>query len=215
MNRSCRGRRPSLRLRLSAYRKMVGERSETSIRKRAKRAIIASQRTRPFGCAQGRLLRAVRPDPPLRKERLLGMTNARGARRSKHGPNYGLDTVNTTRHANGLTGGLMTEAEENKRATRRFALRLPVSVSYTEDGVREKNAQTRDVSARGICFFVDSAITAGSAIEFTLTLPPEITLTESIRVRCKGKVVRVEAGDSEGRVAVAAVIDEYEFLSEP
>ena len=109
----------------------------------------------------------------------------------------------------------MTEAEENKRATRRFALRLPVSVSYTDDGAREKSAQTRDVSARGICFFVDSAITAGSAIEFTLTLPPEITLTESIRVRCKGKVVRVEEGDSAGRVAVAAVIDEYEFLSEP
>jgi hypothetical protein len=109
----------------------------------------------------------------------------------------------------------MAEAEQDKRATRRFALRLPVSVSYTEDGVREKNAQTRDVSARGICFFVDSKIASGAAIEFTLTLPPEITLTESIRVRCKGKVVRVEEGDGEGRVAVAAVIDEYEFLSEP
>jgi hypothetical protein len=69
------------------------------------------------------------------------------------------------------------------------------------------------VSARGICFYVDSAIAPGSQIEFTLTLPPEITLTESIRVRCKGKVVRVDDGD--GKVAVAAVIDEYEFLAEP
>ena len=101
----------------------------------------------------------------------------------------------------------MAEVEQdNKRATRRFALRLPVSVTYTEDGVQEKAAQTRDVSARGICFYVDSAIAAGS--------PIEITLTESIRVRCKGKVVRVDDG-KEGRVAVAAVIDEYEFLSEP
>jgi len=105
--------------------------------------------------------------------------------------------------------------QENKRATRRFALKLPVSVSYTQDGTQEKSAQTRDVSARGICFYVDAAIAAGSTIEFTLTLPPEITLTESIRVRCKGKVVRVDEGDPEGRVAVAAVIDEYEFLSEP
>ena len=56
----------------------------------------------------------------------------------------------------------------------------------------EHAAQTRDVSARGICFYVDSGIQAGSAIDFTLTLPPEITLTESIRVRCKGRVVRVE-----------------------
>jgi hypothetical protein len=110
----------------------------------------------------------------------------------------------------------MAEAEQdNKRATRRFALRLPVSVTYTEDGTQEKAAQTRDVSARGICFFVDSSIAAGSTIEFTLTLPPEITLTESIRVRCKGKVVRVDDGGPDGKVAVAAVIDEYEFLSEP
>ena len=39
-----------------------------------------------------------------------------------------------------------------------------------------------------------AAIAAGSSIEFTLILPPEITLTESIRVRCKGKVVRVDEG---------------------
>jgi hypothetical protein len=105
--------------------------------------------------------------------------------------------------------------QDNKRATRRFALRLPVSVSYSDDGGQEQSAQTRDVSARGICFYVDAAIAAGSTIEFTLTLPPEITLTESIRVRCKGKVVRVDDGQTDGKIAVAAVIDEYEFLSEP
>src|SRR6202790_2083364 len=108
----------------------------------------------------------------------------------------------------------MAEVEQDKRATRRFALRLPVSVSYAEDGVQEKSAQTRDVSARGICFYVDSAIAAGSVIEFTLTLPPEITLTESIRVRCKGKVVRVEGGGPASKMAVAAVIDEYDFLAD-
>jgi hypothetical protein len=108
----------------------------------------------------------------------------------------------------------MAETGQEKRATRRFALRLPVSVTYSENGSQEKTAQTRDVSARGICFYLDSAITAGSPIEFTLTLPPEITLTESIRVRCKGKVVRVDNAAPEGKVAVAAVIDEYEFLSE-
>ncbi|MGA8154251.1 MAG: PilZ domain-containing protein [Terriglobales bacterium] len=105
--------------------------------------------------------------------------------------------------------------QDNKRATRRFALRLPVSVSYRDDGGQEQSAQTRDVSARGICFYVDAAIAAGATIEFTLTLPPEITLTESIRVRCKGKVVRVDEGQTDGKIAVAAVIDEYEFLSEP
>ena len=105
------------------------------------------------------------------------------------------------------------QQENDKRATRRFALRLPVSVRYGEAG-QEHAAQTRDVSARGISFYVDSAIQAGSALDFTLTLPPEITLTESIRVRCKGRVVRVEGGGPNGKLAVAAVIDEYEFLAE-
>src|SRR6266478_10011505 len=119
------------------------------------------------------------------------------------------------RHAYGtFSGGTMVEAEREKRSTRRFALRLPVSVTYSDDGAQEKAAQTRDVSARGICFYVDSAIAAGSAIEFTLVLPPEITLTESIRVRCKGKVVRVDNSSADDKVAVAAVIEEYEFLSE-
>jgi len=105
------------------------------------------------------------------------------------------------------------DQDNDKRATRRFALRLPVSVRYGENG-EEHAAQTRDVSARGICFYVDSAIQAGSALDFTLTLPPEITLTESIRVRCKGRVVRVEGGGPANKLAVAAVIGEYEFLAD-
>ncbi|HVM92187.1 MAG TPA: PilZ domain-containing protein [Terriglobales bacterium] len=103
--------------------------------------------------------------------------------------------------------------EKDKRATRRFALRLPVSVRCG-DLAEEHAAQTRDVSARGICFYIDSAVQAGAAIDFTLTLPPEITLTEAIRVRCKGRVVRVEGGGAENKMAVAAVIEEYEFLAE-
>lgn len=101
---------------------------------------------------------------------------------------------------------------KDKRATRRFALHLPVSVRYGENK-EEHEAQTRDVSARGICFFVDAGIQAGSNIDFTLTLPPEITLTQAIRVQCKGRVVRVEGGGN-GKMAVAAVIDEYEFLTD-
>jgi hypothetical protein len=108
----------------------------------------------------------------------------------------------------------MAEVQQEKRATRRFALRLPVSVNYDTAGAHDKAAQTRDVSARGICFYVDSAIQAGSPIEFTLTLPPEITLTESIHVRCKGRVVRVDDNSNNGKMAVAAVIDEYEFLAQ-
>jgi hypothetical protein len=111
--------------------------------------------------------------------------------------------------------GMDVEVQQaEKRATRRFALRLPVSVNSVGEGGASLTAQTRDVSARGICFYLDAPMSTGSAIEFTLTLPPEITLTENIRVRCKGKVVRVDDGLVDAKTPVAAVIDEYEFLSE-
>ena len=106
----------------------------------------------------------------------------------------------------------MVEAQQEKRAARRFALRIPVSVARGENLEHSEPAQLRDVSARGISLYLDSAIEQGSPIGFTLTLPPEITLTESIRVQCKGHVVRVDEVTSEGKMAVAAVIEEYEFL---
>jgi hypothetical protein len=77
-------------------------------------------------------------------------------------------------------------------------------------------AQTRDVSSRGICFFADPSATSletGSQIEFTLTLPPEVTLTEAIKVRCKGKIVRVDRVESD-RLSVAAQIQQYEFVGD-
>jgi hypothetical protein len=105
----------------------------------------------------------------------------------------------------------MVESQQEKRAARRFPLHVPVTVDHDN---ATHPAQIRDVSARGICFYLESQVTDGSPIGFTLTLPPEITLTESIRVQCKGRVVRVENGREEGKLAVAAVIEEYEFLPE-
>jgi PilZ domain len=105
----------------------------------------------------------------------------------------------------------MVEPQHEKRGARRFPLHVPVTVDH-ENATHP--AKLRDVSARGICFFLESAIAQGSPIGFTLTLPPEITLTESIRVQCKGRVVRVENGRPDGKLAVAAVIEEYEFLPE-
>jgi PilZ domain-containing protein len=108
----------------------------------------------------------------------------------------------------------MAEPQEEKRAARRFALHVPVTVDHGASESRGEIAQIRDVSARGICFYLDAAVAQGSPIGFTLTLPPEITLTESIRVQCKGHVVRVDDAREDGKLAVAAVIEEYEFLPE-
>jgi hypothetical protein len=100
------------------------------------------------------------------------------------------------------------------RNTRRFSLKLPLSVKFAEGQVQTVTAQTKDVSARGVFFYLNSDVAEGSPIEFTLTLPPEITLTESIRVHCTGKVVRVDQAGPGTQVGIAAAIDQYDFVSE-
>jgi hypothetical protein len=100
-----------------------------------------------------------------------------------------------------------------QRNTRRFSLKLPMTVKLDSDTVSTVASQTKDVSARGVFFYLNSEVNAGSPIEFTLTLPAEITLTENIRVHCTGKVVRVDQVDG-NQVGIAAAIDQYDFLTE-
>lgn len=98
-----------------------------------------------------------------------------------------------------------------RRGTRRFSLRLPVAVMLP-DHFGPINAETKDVSARGVYFYVPDPVEEGSSLEFLLTLPPEITLTDSIQVRCRGRAIRVES-DEPGKTGVAAIIDDYQFLA--
>ncbi len=101
-----------------------------------------------------------------------------------------------------------------RRAARRFTLMLPVRLRYPDGaGVIEKDGETRDVSYRGLYFFTQADPLAGSAIEFVLTLPQQITLAGDVHIRCYGRVLRVEP--QEGRCGVAARIDRHEFLPAP
>jgi hypothetical protein len=51
----------------------------------------------------------------------------------------------------------------------------------------------------------------GSQIDFVLTLPQKVSSAGEVDIRCRGQVVRVDAG-ADGRVGIAAKIDRYEFL---
>jgi len=46
----------------------------------------------------------------------------------------------------------------------------------------------------------------------TLTFPPHVTLTDSVRVRFSARVIRVEDPLPSARIGVAALIENYEFL---
>lgn len=103
------------------------------------------------------------------------------------------------------------EHDGERRAARRFAMNLPVKVRFsTGDNVTEKQGETRDVSFRGLYFTMEAGVETGSAIEFVLTLPQQITRAGDVNIRCYARVLRVEAVD--GRRGVAARIERYEFL---
>jgi PilZ domain len=104
----------------------------------------------------------------------------------------------------------MAQPQTEKRFTRRFSLELPVKFVDPEHSV--KTAKTRDVSSRGVYIYLDSEIAEGVPLEFVMTLPTEITLSDPIRVRCSGHVLRVEKQND--RQGVAVSIDRYDFMSE-
>ena len=107
----------------------------------------------------------------------------------------------------------MAERGIENRLNRRFSLCLPVAVKLVSGGARREAGQTRDVCARSAFFYTEAAPAVGSELEFTLTLPAEITLTESFLVHCKGKVVRVDPAGG-GKMGVAALIRQYDLVPE-
>jgi len=101
-----------------------------------------------------------------------------------------------------------TSESEDLRSATRFPIKLPVEVMADE--AAKLSAETKDISAGGILFYVDKAMSVGSRIEFNISLPAVVLDTATdVSVLCVGRVVRCSEDGS--RRAVAAVIDEYRF----
>jgi hypothetical protein len=99
---------------------------------------------------------------------------------------------------------------QERRLMRRFDMRLPAIVRL--EGSNEFQTETQNVSARGVFFYLDRPVSAGTKLEVTLTFPPHVTLTDAVRVRFSARVIRVENPLPSTRVGTAAVIEDYEFL---
>jgi PilZ domain len=99
----------------------------------------------------------------------------------------------------------------DRREARRFSMSLPMRVLSAEARGKDLRANTRDVSYRGLYFLSESKFEVGSSIEFVLTLPQKVSSTGEVDIRCRGQVLRVEAGTN-GRVGIAAKIERYEFV---
>ncbi len=88
----------------------------------------------------------------------------------------------------------MGDASERREA-RRFTMTLPLRVFPHESRGLELQAQTRDVSYRGLYFLAEAKFDLGSSIEFVITLPQQISQSGDVNIRCQG-----------------AKIDRYEFV---
>lgn len=101
---------------------------------------------------------------------------------------------------------------DDRRRTQRFQIKAPLTVSL---GDREIAGFTRDLSNRGVYFYVGAGERPelGQEFEFVVELPPEITLSNSCLIRCRGRVARTELTPL-NEVGIAAEILEYRILNE-
>jgi len=102
-----------------------------------------------------------------------------------------------------------------RRLARRYDLSLPVNVRLPinrEPGSHD--GQTRDISTRGVYFMMQKELAPGTEVDFTLTLPAEITRGSEVFVRAHGRVVRVDKQHDDGHesIGVAAVIERYDII---
>jgi PilZ domain len=104
------------------------------------------------------------------------------------------------------------QSGEERRLMRRFDMRLPAAIKLAGPSPQDFLTETQNVSARGVFFYLDRPLPEGTPIEITMTFPPHVTLTDPVRIRFMGRVIRVEAPLPVSRVGIAAAIDEYEFL---
>src|SRR6266851_4400025 len=111
-----------------------------------------------------------------------------------------------------------------RRSAQRFEVHLPLAVHFDE---RTVPGFTQDLSGRGIFFYADAVLPEGAVVELTFTMPSEITLGESMPVRCRGRVLRASApqgGHTEAgqpkptqpkasqRSGIAVQLDSYQYL---
>ena len=105
----------------------------------------------------------------------------------------------------------MVNAAE-RRKYRRYDLSIEVQVKPRKRVATPVKTVTRDISARGVYFDFSERMEPGAELEFELNLPPELAAGKTVRIRCRGKIVRVDAPKTGSTARVAATIENYEFV---
>lgn len=96
-----------------------------------------------------------------------------------------------------------------RRSAQRFDVLVPVAIHF--DG-RTIPAFTQNLSGRGILFYAEAAIPEGAIVELTFSMPSEVTLGESMPVRCRGRVLRATPPQAGQRNGIAVQLESYQYL---
>ena len=110
-----------------------------------------------------------------------------------------------------------------RRIGQRFPYLLPVSLRQPAGSI-EGVGFTQDVSSRGVFLLTDAPLMENLEIELTLRMPSEITLGNTMPVRCRGRILRVvrpvvtsvnaSSNKVESKIGVAVRLECYEYLPE-
>lgn len=98
-----------------------------------------------------------------------------------------------------------------RRAAQRFEVHQPLAVHFEAQTVP---GFIQDLSGRGIFFYAETALPQGAVVELTFIMPSEITLGESMPVRCRGRVLRTSSDSAHAsqRNGIAVLLDSYHYL---
>src|SRR5258708_33511901 len=97
-----------------------------------------------------------------------------------------------------------------RRCGQRFQLNLALTIHVGENTVP---GFTQDVSSRGLFIYTEANLAEGAMVELNFTMPSEITLGESMRVRAHGRVVRSDSSQAGARTGLSVQLYSYQYLA--
>lgn len=104
-----------------------------------------------------------------------------------------------------------------QRKNQRFELKLPIELIRAGGSGLPQLGETRNLSSGGVLFTSEGKLQKGDPIEYLVTLPSQAS-EAGLRLRCMGKVVRVDERDpmdsnpARAPFSIAATLERHEFL---
>ncbi len=110
-----------------------------------------------------------------------------------------------------------SRGEIDQRSFHRYRVNFPCTVRLAKKRKSHKapvetaiEAETKDVSTRGLYFEASADWKVGTEIECLLHLPAKVFGRQPVAIRCRGKIARVTQ-KAPGSIGVAATIEQFEF----